>query len=213
LKTDKGSEDSISRWIKIAGPRPKFNFTDFEGNEAIIYAGDSIQVSNLSDTPSRQSDWTWKWGDGGFDVTRERGEFLWHTYKKPGKYLVFVKHYDSLIFSPKVRKYCPATFPDTPSQKPYIVIVLPRDTQTGFVSQLVIPNIDVFPNPSRGEFEIKMPSQIIQEVEIFSSDGRLVWSERFISNQNSQTIKLNAKPGIYFMRINEAVWRKIEIVD
>jgi hypothetical protein len=211
LKTDKGSEDSISRWIKIAGPRPKFNFTDFEGNEAIIYAGDSIQVSNLSDTPSRQSDWTWFRGDGKIDDKDDK--FLWLTYKKPGKYLVFLQHYDSLIFSPEVRKYCPATFPDTPSQKPYIVIVLPRDTQTGFVSQLVIPNIDVFPNPSRGEFEIKMPSQIIQEVEIFSSDGRLVWSERFISNQNSQTIKLNAKPGIYFMRINEAVWRKIEIVD
>jgi hypothetical protein len=127
--------------------------------------------------------------------------------------LVFLQHYDSLIFSPEARRYCPATFPDTPTQKPYIVTVLPRDTQTGFVSQPVIPNIDVFPNPSRGEFEIKMPSQIIQEVEIFSSDGRLVWSERFISNQNSQTIKLNEKPGIYFMRINEAVWRKIEIVD
>jgi len=213
LKTNKGSEDSISRWIKITGPRPKFNFTDFEGNEAIIYAGDSIQVSNLSDTPSRQSDWTWFWGDGKIYDTREKDRFLWHTYKKPGKYLVFLQQYDSLIFSPTLGKYCPATFPDTPTQKPYIVIVLPRDTQTGFVSQPVIPNIDVFPNPSRGEFEIKMPSQIIQEVEIFSSDGRLVWSERFISNQNSQTIKLNEKPGIYFMRINEAVWRKIEIVD
>jgi hypothetical protein len=112
-----------------------------------------------------------------------------------------------------MRKFCGATFPDTPSQKAFIVTVLQRDTQTGFVSQPVNPTIGVFPNPSRGEFEIKMPSQIIQEVEIFSSDGRLVWSERFISNQNSQTIKLNAKPGIYFMRINEAVWRKIEIVD
>jgi len=26
-------------------------------------------------------------------------------------------------------------------------------------------------------------------------------------------LKFSAKPGIYFMRINETVWRKIEIVD
>ena len=211
LKTDKGSEDSISRWIKIAGPRPKFNFTDFEGNEATIYVGDSIQVSNLSDTPSIRSYWAWFWGDGKIDDKKD--PFLWHTYQKPGKYLLFLEHYDSLIFSPKARRYCPATFPDTPSQKPYIIIVLPRDTQTGFVSQPVNSNIGIFPNPSRGEFEIKMPSQKIQKVEIFSLDGRLIWSESFVSLQNSQTIKINAKPSIYFIRINEAVWRKIEIID
>ena len=91
--------------------------------------------------------------------------------------------------------------------------LLPRDTQTGFVSQPVNSNIGIFPNPSRGEFEIKMPSQKIQKVEIFSLDGRLIWSESFVSLQNSQTIKINAKPCIYFIRINEAVWRKIEIID
>jgi hypothetical protein len=62
-------------------------------------------------------------------------------------------------------------------------------------------------------FEIEFPSQKIQQVEIFSSDGRMVWSEKFKTKQNSQTIKFSVKPGIYFMRINEAVWRKIEITD
>jgi hypothetical protein len=58
-----------------------------------------------------------------------------------------------------------------------------------------------------------MPSQKIQQVEIFSSDGRLVWSENFSTKRNTQTIKFNARAGIYFMRINETVWRKIEITD
>jgi hypothetical protein len=81
------------------------------------------------------------------------------------------------------------------------------------VNYLIKSEIIVFPNPSNGEFLLETPSQKIQQVEIFSSDGRLVWSENFSTKQNSQTIKFNVKPGIYFMRINEAVWRKIEIAD
>ena len=73
--------------------------------------------------------------------------------------------------------------------------------------------IMLFPNPTNGEFLLKTPSQKLQQVEIFSSEGRLVWFEKFKTQQNSQTIKFNAKPGIYFIRINEAVWRKIEIAD
>jgi hypothetical protein len=211
LKTDQGCEDTFSRWILIPGPRPKFEFTNIQGNEAIIYAGDSIQVGNLTDTPSRRSYPTWFWGDGKVD--NSNNQFLYHTYTKPGKYYVFLQQYDSLILPPNIRKFCPATFPDTPSQKAFIVTVLQRDTQTGFVSQPVNTIIGVFPNPSRGEFEIKMTSQKIQQVEIFSSDGRMVWSEKFKTKQNSQTIKFNARAGIYFMRINEAFWRKIEIVD
>jgi hypothetical protein len=81
------------------------------------------------------------------------------------------------------------------------------------VNHLVTGEINLFPNPSHGEFLLETPSQKIQQVEIFSSDGRLVWSEKFKTKQNSQTIKFNAKPGIYFMRINETAWRKIEIAD
>ncbi len=79
------------------------------------------------------------------------------------------------------------------------------------LNHLVTGEINLFPNPSNGVFEIEFPSQKIQQVEIFSSDGRMVWSEKFKTKQNSQTIKFSVKPGIYFMRINEAVWRKIEI--
>jgi hypothetical protein len=81
------------------------------------------------------------------------------------------------------------------------------------MNHLTNSEINVFPNPSNGVFEIELPSQKIQEVEIFSSDGRLVWSENFSTKRNSQTIKFNARAGIYFMRINEVVWRKIEIAD
>ncbi|MFM6952623.1 MAG: T9SS type A sorting domain-containing protein [Bacteroidota bacterium] len=81
------------------------------------------------------------------------------------------------------------------------------------VNHLMTGEINLFPNPSHGEFLLETPSQKIRQVEIFSSDGRLVWSEKFKTKQNSQLIKFNANPGIYFIRINETVWRKIEIAD
>lgn len=81
------------------------------------------------------------------------------------------------------------------------------------VNHLMTGEINLFPNPSHGEFLLETPSQKIRQVEIFSSDGRLVWSENFSTKRNSQTIKFTANPGIYFIRINETVWRKIEIAD
>jgi len=136
LKTDQGCEDTFSRWILIPGPRPKFSFTTKAGNEITICEGDSLQFSNLTDTASKKSDWTWFWGDGKID--NKKDQFLWHTYKKPGKYWVFLEQYDSLILPPNIRKFCPATFPDTPSQKAFIVTVLPRDSVRGLVLKMAI---------------------------------------------------------------------------
>jgi gliding motility-associated-like protein len=136
LKTDQGCEDTFSRWILIPGPRPKFSFTTKAGNEITICEGDSLQFSNLTDTASKKSDWTWFWGDGKID--NKKDQFLWHTYKKPGKYWVFLEQYDSLILPPNIRKFCPATFPDTPSQKAFIVTVLPRDSVRGMVLKMAI---------------------------------------------------------------------------
>jgi gliding motility-associated-like protein len=136
LKTDQGCEDTFSRWILIPGPRPRFEFTTKAGNEITICEGDSLQFTNLTDTASTKSDWTWFWGDGKID--NKKNQFLWHTYKKPGKYWVFLEQYDSLILPPNIRKFCPATFPDTPSQKAFIVTVLPRDSVRGLVLKMAI---------------------------------------------------------------------------
>ena len=136
LKTDQGCEDTFSRWILIPGPRPRFEFTTKAGNEVTICEGDTLQFSNLTDTASSKSDWTWFWGDGKID--NKKDQFLYHTYTKPGKYYVFLQQYDSLILPPNIRKFCPATFPDTPSQKAFIVTVLPRDSVRGLVLKMAI---------------------------------------------------------------------------
>lgn len=131
LKTDQGCEDTVSRWIKIPGPRPKFEFTTKFGNEVTICAGDSIQFTNLTDSASTSADWTWFFGDGAIDNVKD--QFVSHTYDNAGRFFVFLEQYDSLIVPPNVRKFCPATYPDTPSQAAFIVNVLPRDSVRGLI--------------------------------------------------------------------------------
>lgn len=136
LKTDQGCEDTFSRWILIAGPRPKFEFTTKAGNEVTICAGDSVQFSNLSDSATNKAKFVWNFGDLTFSTTTS--PYLWHTYKKPGRYWVSLQEFDSTLIPPNPMKYCDANFPDTPSQKGFIVNVLPRDTVRGLVLKMAI---------------------------------------------------------------------------
>ena len=140
VKTDQGCNDTISRWIKIPGPRPKFEFKDFAGNEVSICVGDSVRFTNLTDSASTSADWTWFFGDGA--LTNKPDQILSHTYTKPGRYYVFLEQFDSLIVPPNIRKFCPATFPDTAGgQAAFIVNVIRRDTVRGFiVKPAICPN-------------------------------------------------------------------------
>ncbi len=132
VKTDQGCNDTISRWIKIPGPRPRFEFRDKAGTEVTICEGDSIRFTNLTDSASGKSDWTWFFGDGG--IQNKPDQYLTYQYKKPGRYFVFLEQFDSLIVPPNVRKFCPATFPDTAGgQAAFIVNVIKRDTIRGIV--------------------------------------------------------------------------------
>ncbi len=148
LFTQRGCGDTFSRWVKIPGPRPRFEYTTKAGHDVTICEGDSIQFTNMSDSASRESVWTWFFGDGqlysGPDSTwyfnAPNGkpwaddyfvDTVWHTYQKPGVYHVRLEQYDKLIIPPNINRYCPAVYPDTPTQQAYIVTVLPRDSVRG----------------------------------------------------------------------------------
>ncbi|MBS3914958.1 MAG: gliding motility-associated C-terminal domain-containing protein [Bacteroidetes bacterium] len=135
-KTDQGCYDTMERWIKIPGPRPKFEYTDKAGYDVTICEGDSLRFTNLSDSASTSADWTWFFGDT--KIKNVKDTFLWHTYEKPGVFHVTLQEYDSLIVPPNIYRYCPATFPDTPTQRAFIVTVLKRDTVRGSVDKLAI---------------------------------------------------------------------------
>jgi len=137
LETDQGCGDTFERWVKIPGPRPAFEFADKAGTEVTICAGDSIKFKNMTDSAGIQSDWTWFFGDGG--ILNVSDTFVTHTYDQAGRYEVYLQQFDSLIVPPNIKKFCPATFPDTLSgQAKFVINVLPRDSVRGYIEKPVI---------------------------------------------------------------------------
>ncbi|MFM7764577.1 MAG: PKD domain-containing protein, partial [Sphingomonadales bacterium] len=136
-KTDQGCADTIKRWIKIPGPRPKFEYADYAGFDITICEGESVRFKNQTDTATAGADWTWFYGDGA--VTNKKDTFVTHTYTKPGKYFVFLEQYDTLFIPPNLKRFCPATYPDTAGgQRAFIVTVIKRDTVRGFIVKRAI---------------------------------------------------------------------------
>jgi gliding motility-associated-like protein len=123
VKTELGCEDSAEMLIKIPGPIPVFDF----GTTPRICVDDSVLFRNLSVNPSPQANWLWRFGDGQV-LTTTTPVNVRHKYTAPGIYYVYLDQFDSLVIPPSIRKYCPATFPDTTegSQPFMIVEVLPK---------------------------------------------------------------------------------------
>ncbi len=137
VSTNQGCNDTISKWIKIPGPRPKFNYTDLAGYEVTICAGDSVKFTNLTDSATSSADWVWIFGDG--KVSNVKDSLITHTFTTKGRYYISLQQFDSLFIPPNIRKYCSATFPDTAGGQPaFIVNVLGRDTVRGKLEKLSI---------------------------------------------------------------------------
>jgi len=131
-KTDQGCADTIKRWIKMPGPRPKFEYADYAGYDITICEGESVRFRNMTDTATAGADWTWFYGDG--NITNKKDTFVTHTYTKPGKYFVFLEQYDTLFIPPNLMRFCPAIYPDTAGgQRAFTVTVIKRDTVRGFI--------------------------------------------------------------------------------
>ncbi len=65
-------------------------------------------------------------------------------------------------------------------------------------------SIAVFPNPSRGLFTIKSDKNI-ESLEVYSSDGRLVYSEKIGDIKTQISLKLTDQaPGLYYLLLNTA---------
>jgi len=121
--TELGCEDSFELKIKIPGPIPVFEFA----TTPRICVDDTVTFRNLSVNPSPQANWLWRFGDGNVFTTTTPVDVK-HQYKTPGTYYVFLDQFDSLVIPPSIRKYCPATYPDTTEgAQPYMIVeVLPK---------------------------------------------------------------------------------------
>lgn len=123
---------------------------------------------------------TWDFGDASSDT----GAMVSHTYNTPGVVQVVV------VIS---NGGCS----DTIVQNVMVMLATstPRIVSLGF---------DVFPNPSTGLFNVKSPSAIEKEIEVYNVLGETVFTYTFTGN--TTTIDLsNLDKGVYFIRIKENV--------
>ncbi len=80
--------------------------------------------------------------------------------------------------------------------------------------QMEINSIAIYPNPSKGIFNIEMGSILPKTIEVFDLTGKIVYSKKDFSN-NSDLITLNLSAisnGIYFVKIaaeNQSVTKRI----
>ncbi|MBU6324436.1 MAG: PKD domain-containing protein [Bacteroidetes bacterium] len=135
VKTELGCEDSFELKIKIPGPIPVFEFKSSNR----ICVNDSVNFRNISVKPSPNANWLWRFGDGEVFTTTTPVDVV-HKYKKPGIYYVFLDQFDSLVVPPSIRRYCPATYPDTTEgAQPFMIVeVLPRRDVLGEVEKQTI---------------------------------------------------------------------------
>ncbi|UKM63861.1 polysaccharide lyase family protein [Flavobacteriaceae bacterium GSB9] len=63
----------------------------------------------------------------------------------------------------------------------------------------------IFPNPTKGVFNITLPPEITEIVtDLYSINGALIYSEKHSNIQNRLTLDISNKPnGVYFLRIME----------
>ena len=87
----------------------------------------------------------------------------------------------------------------------------------GFVSveeELCSPsNLRIFPNPSRGDFNISFPDKRSFELQLFDLRGRKIYAGEVIGEFNAASLKLPS--GIYFCRIRDndrLITKKVSII-
>lgn len=84
------------------------------------------------------------------------------------------------------------------------------------VLELTKKEISVYPNPSNGVFTIvNTNSEKIEYIKVFSIDGKEISSEITELNSLQSGIKINCKPGMYFLetKVGESITRLKVIVD
>lgn len=121
--TAQGCGDSISRWVRIPGPRPAFEFVETSANEITVNQFDTVSFRNTSDSATLNADFTWYFGDGNLRNTTDM--MVQHQFTRAGDFLVFLEQYDSLVLKPDVKKFCPSIYPDTSIRPAMIVHVTP----------------------------------------------------------------------------------------
>ena len=80
-----------------------------------------------------------------------------------------------------------------------------------FVNELDQTQFNIYPNPSEGHVEI-IANDMIERVEIFSLDGRLLFQKLIIEDKRFQINLGNLNAGVYMLRVNDAKPKRILVL-
>jgi len=79
-----------------------------------------------------------------------------------------------------------------------------NETSTEIIStELAGLKITVYPNPTRGEIYVEIPSLTLEEgnfIRLFDSSGRLLTTKKIVSERTH--LKISGSPGVYLLNIN-----------
>jgi hypothetical protein len=85
---------------------------------------------------------------------------------------------------------------------------------TGIEETSIENLISVYPNPSKGMFELKADIAI-EQLEVYSSEGKLVYSQKLEHNIKATSLNLSTEvSGVYYLLIingNDVIRKKIII--
>ncbi len=153
-------------------PVPDFDVTINEFN---------AEFTNLSEN---SESYIWNFGDG----VRSFDENPFHTYQTAGKYKVELKSANSVCGEESVTKNLNIEDISSVSENEF------------YKNQ----NINLYPNPSNGNFYIDINENIGEYVviEIFSVNGKLIYSKKYNSEINHKMISIkNIPDGIYMLKV------------
>jgi PKD repeat protein len=154
-------------------------------------AGGTVTFTNGSQGSNA---YLWTFGDGGVDTSANPS----YTYGASGTYNVQLIAWNA----------CAA---DTIVQQVTVTITAVNDPDNRF-------NVQIYPNPHRGIFNIRLDSEEYFDLEVYDILGRRILNQQLVSFSNSahEVILDDPKPGVYTVVIRKEDYRyvvKMIVVD
>ena len=189
VTTKYGYSDSTVQLFQVLGPIPRF----VVNGDTVINVGDVVEFENTSTHSVHFVDPIWKWdfGDGFILKDIKTNNSIFHEYKTPGKYEVYLNMSASLSSN-----VCYSIYPDPNGIFSKKIRITVKETNKN--EKLGKPQLSIFPNPS-SEF-INFSDDVKGQIIFFDLAGNIVL-ETFITSNSSLNIS-KLRQGIYFARVN-----------
>ena len=149
---------------------------------------------------------TWSWGDN----TTSNQLYTSHTYSPIGVYNICLTVSVSCGATSSTCVTYTITRTSQPMSMAYVNVVMPQSTSVGIKTNFMSAaegKIIIYPNPSNGEFELKLNGLKDEEnakVQIFNMTGSLVYETNasIYNGSLNKDIKLsNENDGVYFVKV------------